>query len=246
MLIIFGDGTTADAIYNVMKQTGAEVLHVLDTSSDWSAPMDTVVWIAIDVPVFDGVPNVAAILPSMHRVCARLPASTLVIISTQLPVGSIHEFEMHWPRLRFACIPENFRPVQGMNQFVDRIVVGFRDMRSKEQMDQLLPSIPRCWMNIESAELSKHALNAFLACEIAFINEIAVIADKCGADAADVAIALKLDARIGTKAYLTPGAPFSNGHLERELHYLIQLGVGPVIASILKSNNSRKGSEGAL
>ena len=64
-------------------------------------------------------------------------------------------------------------------------------------------------MDVESAEMTKHALNAFLATSVVFINEVAELCEQVGADAAQVERGLKSEPRIGPKAYLGPGAAFA-------------------------------------
>ena len=79
-------------------------------------------------------------------------------------------------------------------------------------------------MDVESAELVKHGLNAFLAVSVAFANELATIAERVGADAAEVERGLKTERRIGPRAYLRPGAAFAGGTLARDVDYLTQIG----------------------
>jgi UDPglucose 6-dehydrogenase len=75
-------------------------------------------------------------------------------------------------------------------------------------------------MGVESAEMTKHAINAFLAVSVTFANEIAAICELVGADAKDVERGLKSEARIGPKAYLSPGGPFAGGTLARDVEFL--------------------------
>jgi UDPglucose 6-dehydrogenase len=79
-------------------------------------------------------------------------------------------------------------------------------------------------MSVESAEMTKHALNAFLATSVTFINEIATICEHVGADAKEVERGLKSESRIGPKAYLGPGGPFAGGTLARDIAFLTKLG----------------------
>jgi UDPglucose 6-dehydrogenase len=79
-------------------------------------------------------------------------------------------------------------------------------------------------MSIESAEMAKHALNAFFAMSIAFANELARLCEAVGADARRVATALKSEARIGPKAYLAPGGAFAGGTLARDVRFLMGFG----------------------
>src|SRR5712691_12999072 len=79
-------------------------------------------------------------------------------------------------------------------------------------------------MSIRSAEMTKHALNAYLATSISFVNELASLAETCGADVRDVVRALRHDRRIGPRAFLSPGPGFSGGTLARDVQALRMLG----------------------
>ena len=98
-------------------------------------------------------------------------------------------------------------------------------MRSEEDRARLAAVLERFgspieWMGVESAEMTKHALNAFLATSVAFINEVAAICEAVGADASDVARGLKSEERIGPRAYLAPGDAFAGGTLARDIRFL--------------------------
>jgi UDPglucose 6-dehydrogenase len=101
-------------------------------------------------------------------------------------------------------------------------------------------------MRTESAEMVKHALNSFLALSITFINEIARLCEHTGADAKEVSIGLKSEARIGPKAYLGPGGPFAGGTLARDVVTLSKLAEAngekiSVIPAIKQSNDLHRG-----
>jgi UDPglucose 6-dehydrogenase len=78
-------------------------------------------------------------------------------------------------------------------------------------------------MGVESAEMTKHAVNGFLATSVAFINELASICEQVGADAAEVSRGLKSERRIGPRAYLSPGEAFAGGTLARDIGFLREL-----------------------
>jgi len=129
----------------------------------------------------------------------------------------------------------------------DRVVVGVRNEKDTTTLSALFaPFTERIeWMSVESAEMTKHALNAFLATSVAFINEIATICEKSGADAIEVERGLKSDVRIGARAYLHPGAAFAGGTLARDIAFLLQRGKNdgvPVnlLNGVNKSNNVHK------
>jgi UDPglucose 6-dehydrogenase len=100
-------------------------------------------------------------------------------------------------------------------------------------------------MGIESAEMTKHAINAFLAASVVFMNEIATICEGTGADAKDVERGLKSEERIGPRAYLSPGAAFEGGTLARDVTTLAELGHGlqvptTLITAIRDSNDRHR------
>ena len=101
------------------------------------------------------------------------------------------------------------------------------------------------WMKVESAEMTKHALNAFLATSVVFINELAVLCEHVGASANEVEQGLKSELRIGQKAYLRPGSAFDGGTLARDVTYLVEKEMEHNLStiffsSILKSNENHK------
>lgn len=77
-------------------------------------------------------------------------------------------------------------------------------------------------MRTESAEMTKHAINAFLAASVCFTNEVASLCEQVGADAREVERGLKTESRIGPRAYLGPGTAYSGGTLARDIRFLIQ------------------------
>jgi UDPglucose 6-dehydrogenase len=100
-------------------------------------------------------------------------------------------------------------------------------------------------MSIKSAEMTKHALNAFLATSVVFINEIAVLCEQTGADATEVEQGLKSDVRIGPKAYLHPGSAFAGGTLARDVAFLrgiaARTGVTvPLLEGVKTSNDEHR------
>src|SRR5262249_28106337 len=101
------------------------------------------------------------------------------------------------------------------------------------------------WMSVESAEMTKHALNAFLATSIVFANEVAVLCERVGADAREVERGLKSDGRIGPGAYLRAGSAFAGGTLARDVGYLTEIGdrdavPTPVLSSVRLSNEAHQ------
>ena len=128
----------------------------------------------------------------------------------------------------FSYSPENLRLGKAISVFTqpDRVVIGTRTETSRRVFAEMLAPFTDHieWMSVESAEMTKHALNAFLATSVTFINEIAAICEHVGADAKEVERGLKSESRIGPKAYLGPGGAFAGGTLARDIAFLTQLG----------------------
>jgi len=189
------------------------------------------VWICYDTPVDDDDrPDVASVIERASAFLAAFDGAAVVAVSSQLPVGSIAELERRAGSARFcfASIPENLRLGSAIAYFraPDRFVVGVRDARARATIERAIgsfaPSI--VWVSVESAEVTKHAINAFLATSVAFANELASVCERVGADAREVERGLKSDVRIGPKAYLRAGEAFAGGTLARDLSFLATLG----------------------
>ncbi|MCC6276289.1 MAG: nucleotide sugar dehydrogenase [Oligoflexia bacterium] len=159
--------------------------------------------------------------------------------TSQLPVGTSRRFRNlitkanpHWQG-HVIYQPENLRLGEAISCFLkpDRMVLGIdsqdNSIRNKLRDDFLkltgITDVPVNLMSLETAEMTKHALNAFLAVSVVFANELAEICEETGADAWEVVASLKQDARIGPKAFLRPGMGFSGGTLARDVKTLSHL-----------------------
>ena len=215
-----------------------------------------VLWVTFDTPVDDDDrADVDFVINQIKRVLPVLADGAVVLVSSQMPVGSIRQLEafvsanLANKQLSFASSPENLRLGKALDVFLkpDRIVVGVRTNDARRKLEQLLlPITDRIeWMSVESAEMTKHAINAFLATSVTFANEIAAICELVGADAKEVERGLKTEMRIGPKAYLSPGGPFAGGTLARDIEFLgiasqaKQL-VTPLLSSVRPSNDEHK------
>jgi UDPglucose 6-dehydrogenase len=210
-----------------------------------------VLWLCHDTAVNEAdESDVEGVLAEARRALPYLRPGTLVLISSQLPVGTCARLEKEFPRLHFACSPENLRLGKALDAFekAERAVVGVRDERQKPLLQQLFVPFAAqvIFMRTESAEMVKHALNSFLALSITFINEIARLCEHTGADAKEVAAGLKSEPRIGPRAYLGPGGPFAGGTLARDVVTLSKLAQAcgetiSVIPAIKQSNDLHRG-----
>ena len=188
------------------------------------------VWVCYDTPVDEeDNADVDYVLGKIYELVDIMNNEQGLIISSQLPVGSVRKVERYiteaGKKIPVMYSPENLRLGNAIKIFEnpDRIIAGTRDENGRKFFEPLLSLIPSkvIWMRPESAEMSKHALNAFLASSISFINEIAAFCEAEGADAREVSAALKSEERIGPKAYLSPGGAFAGGTLARDVKYLI-------------------------
>jgi UDPglucose 6-dehydrogenase len=217
----------------------------------------SVLWVTFDTPVDEeDRADVEFVLTQIKTSLPHLPEKSVVLISSQMPVGSVRGLEKFAlnnyadKEISFAYSPENLRLGKALDVFLnpDRIIVGFRDSYTKTILEKLLLTISSKieWMSIESAEMTKHAINAFLATSVTFINEIAAICELVGADAKEVERGLKTESRIGPKAYLSPGGAFAGGTLARDIQFLGQISETgklptPLLSSVRISNDVHKG-----
>jgi len=215
-----------------------------------------IIWVACDTPVDeDDQADVEFVTAQIKQLFPHMASGMLVLISSQVPVGTTKELEQAYAkfcpdrRVTFAYSPENLRLGKAIEVFTkpDRVVVGVRNQADHDRLAVLLgPFTDQVeWMSVESAEMTKHALNAFLATSVAFANEIAALCERTGADAKEVERGLKSEARIGPKAYLKPGAAFAGGTLARDIAFLTQLGTyhkqpTHLLSAVRVSNNTHK------
>ncbi|HYG35213.1 MAG TPA: nucleotide sugar dehydrogenase [Clostridia bacterium] len=207
-------------------------------------------WLCYDTPVNENdESDTEFVLSRLRQALAHLPQDATVLVSSQLPVGTCQQLEATFPLFHFACSPENLRLGKAIEVFTkaDRFIVGVRDDQRKELLQQLFAPFTAqiIFMRTESAEMVKHALNSFLALSITFINEIARLCERTGADAKEVAAGLKSDVRIGPRAYLGPGGPFAGGTLARDVVTLTRLAAEKnetlaLIPAIKQSNDQHR------
>jgi len=209
-----------------------------------------VVWLTYDTPINDNdESDVSFVLGQYRRCLPYVRPGAVILISSQLPVGMCRVLETEFSQFSFAYSPENLRLGRALDAFerAERIVAGIRDHRVKPVLEKLFKPFTSqiLWMRPESAEMVKHGLNAFLALSIAFVNELARLCEQTGADAGEVSDGLKSDSRIGSRAYLVPGAAFAGGTLARDVVTLTRLGLDKqeplmVIPAIKESNDQHR------
>jgi UDPglucose 6-dehydrogenase len=148
-----------------------------------------------------------------------------------------------------ACVPENLRLGRAIARFMNpaMLVIGADEPSILDRVDAFLSVVQgvRLRTNLRTAEMTKHALNAFFATCISFANELGNLCDDLGADGVKVAEALRLDERIGPSALVFPGAPFGGGTLARDLRVLQALGKAtgsetPLIDAVFRVNERQR------
>jgi UDPglucose 6-dehydrogenase len=220
---------------------------------DNESPYD-VLWVTIDTPVDESDRGqVEFVTNQITRAIMDAPQDCRVIISSQLPAGTTQKIRstlkehLIQKSISICYSPENLRLGSAIKVFMDpdRIVVGVNSENDRKLVEPLFASITDRieWMSTVSAEMTKHAINAFLAISVVFANEIATLAEFEGANANDIARGLRSDARIGPKAYVLPGDSFAGGTLARDIRYLedkSQTNDHPLalISSVVPSNDA--------
>ncbi len=212
-------------------------------------------YIAIDTPVGpDGESDVGSIFDATRRVARVISRELILIVGAQVPVGTCERLagvvrgENPAAAVEIAYVPEFLRLGMAVATFrhADRIVVGADDPAVAERIAALYRPLgrPVIITDRRTAEMAKHASNAFLAASLSFINEVANLCDEVGADAARVADIMRRDRRIGRYAFLDPGLGFAGGTLAREVRSLQALGRAhrcetPLMDAVMCVNRSR-------
>ncbi len=177
-----------------------------------------------------------------------------IIICSQIPVGTskkyIEVIKQSRPDIRFglAYCPENLRLGNAIKKFKnpDRIIIGVENKETGKKVIKFFDILncPKIIMSLEEAEMTKHAINAFLATCISFVNSIGNLCNKMGIDMRKVSDGLMSEDRIGNKLPLRAGMGFAGGTLGRDLRILEKLGKQKrnkmrLIESVLKINHEQ-------
>ena len=187
-------------------------------------------------PQTNGEADLTALHAAIGEVAPLLRENAVVITRSTVPVGTnaslAEKIRAERPQTAFEIVsnPEFLREGHAVQDFVgpERIVIGANSERGRKAAARLYQDIdcPIVFADLETAEMIKYAANAYLATSISFINEIANICERVGADVSLVREALMLDRRIGPHAYLTPGIGFGGSCLPKDLHALVAAAEG--------------------
>jgi UDPglucose 6-dehydrogenase len=177
------------------------------------------VFLAVGTPTRrgDGHADLSYVYAAAEQVAQAADGPLVIVTKSTVPVGTGREVQEIVRRVRpdaqisVASNPEFLREGSAIGDFMrpDRVVIGVDDELALATLKRLyrplyLIETPVLAVSLETAELIKYAANAFLAVKITFINEIADLCEKVGADVHDVARGMGLDGRIGRK-FLHPG-----------------------------------------
>jgi UDPglucose 6-dehydrogenase len=218
-----------------------------------------VVFIAVGTPSRrgDGHADLSYVFAAAREIARSLSKFTVVVTKSTVPVGTSDEVErlmrQENPEVEFAVVsnPEFLREGAAIRDFKhpDRIVIGTDDPRARKVIAEVyrplhLNAQPILYTDRRTAELTKYAANSFLATKVAFINEIADLAEKVGANVQEVARGIGLDNRIGSK-FLHAGPGFGGSCFPKDTMALIKTAQDNetplrIIETVVAVNDQRK------
>lgn len=217
------------------------------------------VFIAVGTPTRrgDGHADLTYVYAAAREIAKALKGYTVIVIKSTVPVGTNREIariiQAENPDADFdVCSnPEFLREGAAIEDFMrpDRVVVGVESERAKKVMARIyrplaLREAPIVYTDLESAEMIKYAANAFLATKITFINEIADLCEKTGANVKAVSKGMGMDNRISRK-FLHAGPGFGGSCFPKDIRALAHIGEeyeSPVkiIETVISINEQRK------
>src|SRR5213592_2764797 len=230
-------------------------------ATDLAAPVGNAdaVFIAVGTPSRrgDGHADLSYVYAAAREIAAALSGFTVVVTKSTVPVGTGDEVERLIREtnpaadVAIASNPEFLREGAAIRdfKFPDRIVIGTSDERAKKVLGDIyrplsLNQAPLMFTARRTAELIKYAANAFLATKITFINEIADLSEKVGADIQEVARGIGLDNRIGSK-FLHAGPGFGGSCFPKDTRALVKIALDHdvhlrIVEAVLTVNDNRK------
>ena len=238
----------------------------LDFTLDLAAvlPEADAVFIAVGTPSRrgDGHADLSFVYAAAEEIAPLLRDGAVVVDKSTVPVGTGDEVEAiirkARPDLKFAVAsnPEFLREGAAIDDFKrpDRVVIGVNDDHAEKVLQEIYRPLTRndspiLIMSRRAAELTKYAANAFLATKISFINEMADLCEKVGADVRDVARGIGADTRIGAR-FLQPGPGYGGSCFPKDTLALLKTGQDygaplQIVDAVVKVNDQRKAAMGA-
>jgi len=217
------------------------------------------VFIAVGTPSRrgDGHADLTFLFAAAEEIAKGLTKETVVVTKSTVPVGTGAKLKQLFAQVRpdlkihVASNPEFLREGSAIEDFMrpDRVVVGVDSDHARHVMERVyrplnLLKTPILFTQIETAELIKYATNSFLATKITFINEMADLCEKVGADVQTVASGLGLDGRIGPK-FLHPGPGYGGSCFPKDTAALLRIAEEAnvpmrIVESVVSVNDGRK------
>jgi UDPglucose 6-dehydrogenase len=217
----------------VSKNTQAGRLH-FTTDVRQAVEQALVIFLAVGTPPkADGSPDLSFVEAAASSIAEYMNGYKVIVTKSTVPIGTGEHIrqlvaERKKTKATFGVVsnPEFLCEGAAINDFMrpDRVVIGSRDEEAVAIMKDLyrplyLIEAPFVITSLEAAELTKYAANAFLATKVSFINEIANLCDQIGCDVHDVARAIGMDKRIGSK-FLHPGPGFGGSCFPKDTRAL--------------------------
>ncbi|MEM9436224.1 MAG: UDP-glucose/GDP-mannose dehydrogenase family protein [Pseudomonadota bacterium] len=196
------------------------------------------VFIAVGTPTRrgDGHADLTYVMAAAEEIARAMVGYTVVVTKSTVPVGTNRKVKQTIARVApeadfdVASNPEFLREGAAIDDFMrpDRVVVGVQSERAGAVMEEIyrplfLRDFPIVTTDLESAEMIKYAANAFLATKITFINEIAALCERTGADVKEVSKGMGLDGRIGNK-FLHAGPGYGGSCFPKDTAALARIG----------------------
>lgn len=207
---------------------------IFSTSIKKAVQESEIIFIAVGTPPLkNGEADLTGIENVARNIALNITGYRLIVEKSTVPVETgewvkrtLSTYVKHKVKFDVASNPEFLREGSAINDFMhpDRIVIGAESKKAKDILINLYKPLnaPIVVTNIKSAELIKHASNAYLATKISFINAISKICDKVGADVKEVAEGLGLDKRIGSK-FLDAGLGYGGSCFPKDLDAFITI-----------------------
>jgi UDPglucose 6-dehydrogenase len=217
----------------VSKNTQAGRLR-FTTDVAQAVQQSLVIFLAVGTPPKpDGSPDLSFVEAAAGSIADHMNGYKVIVTKSTVPIGTgehirelINVRKKNKANFGVVSNPEFLREGAAINDFMrpDRVVIGSRDEEAIAIMKDLyrplyLIEAPFVITSLEAAELTKYAANAFLATKVSFINEIANLCDRIGCDVHDVARAIGMDKRIGSK-FLHPGPGFGGSCFPKDTRAL--------------------------
>ena len=216
-----------------------------------------VVFIAVGTPSLpDGSVNLDYVKKAAEDIAKSMNGYKVIVDKSTVPVGTGdvvgRTISMHYHGdFEVVSNPEFLKEGDAVADFMnpDRIVIGSENKKAEEIMLSIYENLggERVLTTVKNAELIKYASNAYLATSISFINNIANICEKVGADVTEVSRGMRMDKRIGPYAFLTAGVGYGGSCFPKDVKGLIQTaneyGVGfEILDSVESTNEAQKKS----